>query len=67
MISGFTVARVYGWIPRGRRDHDTGLKVPDLDSLLAGFGPGARVTGWDGIADACRLDIHTEACVGETA
>jgi hypothetical protein len=24
MVSGFTVAGVYGWIPRGRRDHYTG-------------------------------------------
>ncbi|HEX4832796.1 MAG TPA: cytochrome ubiquinol oxidase subunit I [Trebonia sp.] len=24
-----------------------GIKVPDLDSLLVGFGPGTKVTGWD--------------------
>ena len=24
-----------------------GLKIPYLDSLLVGFGPGTRVTGWD--------------------
>lgn len=51
----------------GRRDHHTGLKIPGLDSLLVGFGPGTRVTGWDGIPDAYRLGIRTEAYAGETA
>lgn len=67
MVSGFTVAEVYGWIPHGRRDHYTGLKTPGLDSLLVGSGPGTRVTGWDGIPDACRLGIRTGAYAGETA
>ena len=26
-----------------------GVKIPDLDSLLAGFGPGTQVTGWDSV------------------
>jgi hypothetical protein len=67
MVSGFTAAGVYGWIPPGRRDHHTGLKIPGLDSLLVGFGPGTRVTEWDGIPDAYRLGICTEAYAGETA
>ena len=24
-----------------------GLRIPDMDSFLVGFGPGTRVTGWD--------------------
>jgi hypothetical protein len=63
MVSGFTVAGVYGWIPRGRRDHYTGVKIPGLDSVRAGH-PG---DGWDGIPDAYRLGIRTEAYAGETA
>jgi cytochrome d ubiquinol oxidase subunit I len=31
-----------------------GLKIPYLDSLLAGFGPGTRVTGWDSVSPAKR-------------
>jgi cytochrome d ubiquinol oxidase subunit I len=31
-----------------------GLKIPYLDSLLAGFGPGTRVTGWDSVPPAER-------------
>lgn len=31
-----------------------GLKIPDLDSLLAGFGPGTQVTGWDSVPPAAR-------------
>ena len=31
-----------------------GLKIPYLDSLLAGFGPGTRVTGWDTVRPAQR-------------
>ena len=31
-----------------------GLKIPYLDSLLAGFGPGTRVTGWDTVPPAQR-------------
>jgi cytochrome d ubiquinol oxidase subunit I len=31
-----------------------GLKIPDLDSLLVGFGPGTRVTGWDSVPRAQR-------------
>jgi cytochrome d ubiquinol oxidase subunit I len=26
-----------------------GVKIPGRDSLLVGFGPGTRVTGWDGV------------------
>ena len=29
-----------------------GVKIPDLDSLLAGFGPGTQVTGWDSVPPA---------------
>jgi cytochrome d ubiquinol oxidase subunit I len=31
-----------------------GIKVPDLDSLLVGFGPGTQVTGWDTVPPADR-------------
>jgi cytochrome bd ubiquinol oxidase subunit I len=31
-----------------------GLKIPDMDSLLVGFGPGTRVTGWDSVPAANR-------------
>ena len=31
-----------------------GLKIPDLDSLLVGFGPGTQVTGWDTVPAAQR-------------
>jgi len=31
-----------------------GLKIPDMDSLLVGFGPGTRVTGWDSVPAAAR-------------
>jgi cytochrome d ubiquinol oxidase subunit I len=34
-----------------------GLKIPDLDSLLVGFGPGTRVTGWDGVPPAFRPPV----------
>jgi cytochrome d ubiquinol oxidase subunit I len=34
-----------------------GLKIPDLDSLLAGFGPGTRVTGWDTVPPAQRPPV----------
>jgi cytochrome bd ubiquinol oxidase subunit I len=34
-----------------------GLKVPDLDSLLVGFGPGTRVTGLDSVAPADRPPV----------
>jgi len=26
-----------------------GLKIPDMDSLLVGVGPGTQVTGWDSV------------------
>ncbi|MGH3253121.1 MAG: cytochrome ubiquinol oxidase subunit I, partial [Trebonia sp.] len=26
-----------------------GVKIPDVDSLLVGFGPGTQVTGWDSV------------------
>ncbi|MGH3120738.1 MAG: cytochrome ubiquinol oxidase subunit I [Streptosporangiaceae bacterium] len=31
-----------------------GLKIPYLDSLLVGFGPGTRVTGWNSVPPADR-------------
>jgi cytochrome bd ubiquinol oxidase subunit I len=31
-----------------------GLKIPDMDSLLVGFTPGTKVTGWDTVAPADR-------------
>src|SRR5580693_8108219 len=31
-----------------------GLKIPDMDSLLVGFGPGTKVTGWDSVPPAGR-------------
>ena len=31
-----------------------GLKIPDMDSLLVGFGPGTQVTGWDSVPPADR-------------
>jgi cytochrome d ubiquinol oxidase subunit I len=34
-----------------------GLKVPDLDSLLVGFSPGTRVTGWDSVPSADRPPV----------
>jgi len=34
-----------------------GLKIPYLDSLLAGFGPGTRVTGWDTVPPADRPPV----------
>ena len=50
-----------------------GLKIPDLDSLLVGFGPGTQVIGWDsvpaggppagGVADPPVLRRHGRAGV----
>src|SRR6516165_6923396 len=34
-----------------------GLKIPDMDSLLAGFGPGTQVTGWDTVPPAQRPPV----------
>jgi cytochrome d ubiquinol oxidase subunit I len=34
-----------------------GLKIPYLDSLLAGFGPGTPVTGWDTVPPAQRPPV----------
>jgi len=34
-----------------------GIRIPDLDSLLVGFGPGTRVTGWDSVAPADRPPV----------
>jgi cytochrome d ubiquinol oxidase subunit I len=34
-----------------------GLKIPDLDSLLVGFGPGTQVTGWDSVPPAGRPPV----------
>ena len=34
-----------------------GLKIPDMDSLLVGFGPGTKVTGWDIVPAAQRPPV----------
>jgi cytochrome d ubiquinol oxidase subunit I len=34
-----------------------GLKIPDMDSLLVGFGPGTKVTGWDSVPAAYRPPV----------
>jgi cytochrome bd ubiquinol oxidase subunit I len=34
-----------------------GLKIPDLDSLLAGFGPGTKVIGWDSVPPPYRPPV----------
>jgi cytochrome bd ubiquinol oxidase subunit I len=34
-----------------------GLKIPFMDSLLVGFGPGTRVTGWDSVPPADRPPV----------
>ena len=34
-----------------------GIKVPDMDSLLVGFGPGTKVIGWDSVAPADRPPV----------
>jgi cytochrome d ubiquinol oxidase subunit I len=34
-----------------------GLKVPDMDSLLVGFGPGTKVIGWDSAPAAYRPPV----------
>jgi cytochrome d ubiquinol oxidase subunit I len=34
-----------------------GLKIPDMDSLLVGFGPGTKVTGWDSVPAAGRPPV----------
>jgi cytochrome d ubiquinol oxidase subunit I len=34
-----------------------GLKIPDMDSLLVGFGPGTQVTGWDSVSPADRPPV----------
>lgn len=34
-----------------------GLRIPYLDSLLVGFGPGTRVTGWDTVPPADRPPV----------
>jgi cytochrome d ubiquinol oxidase subunit I len=34
-----------------------GIKIPYLDSLLVGFGPGTRVIGWDSVAPAMRPPV----------
>ena len=34
-----------------------GIKVPYLDSLLVGFGPGTQVTGWDTVPPADRPPV----------
>ncbi|HSZ38983.1 MAG TPA: cytochrome ubiquinol oxidase subunit I [Trebonia sp.] len=34
-----------------------GLRIPDLDSLLVGFGPGTRVVGWDSVPPGERPPV----------
>jgi cytochrome bd ubiquinol oxidase subunit I len=34
-----------------------GLKVPEMDSLLVGFGPGTKVIGWDSVPAAYRPPV----------
>src|SRR5580700_1271900 len=34
-----------------------GIKIPDLDSLLVGFGPGTKVIGWDTVPPADRPPV----------
>jgi cytochrome d ubiquinol oxidase subunit I len=34
-----------------------GLEFPDVDSLLVGFGPGTKVTGWDSVPPAQRPPV----------
>jgi cytochrome d ubiquinol oxidase subunit I len=34
-----------------------GVKIPYVDSLLVGFGPGTRVTGWDSVTPADRPPV----------
>jgi cytochrome bd ubiquinol oxidase subunit I len=34
-----------------------GIKIPDMDSLLVGFGPGTKVIGWDSVAPADRPPV----------
>jgi cytochrome bd ubiquinol oxidase subunit I len=34
-----------------------GLRIPDMDSLLVGFGPGTRVIGWDTVPPAYRPPV----------
>ncbi len=34
-----------------------GIKIPYMDSLLVGFGPGTKVTGWDSVAPADRPPV----------
>jgi cytochrome d ubiquinol oxidase subunit I len=34
-----------------------GIKIPDLDSLLVGFSPGTRVTGWTTVVPADRPPV----------
>jgi cytochrome bd ubiquinol oxidase subunit I len=34
-----------------------GLRIPDMDSLLAGFGPGTQVTGWDSVPASGRPPV----------
>jgi len=34
-----------------------GLRIPGMDSLLVGFGPGTQVTGWDSVPPADRPPV----------
>ena len=37
----------------------SGLRIPDLDSLLVGFSPHTKVTGWNSVAPADRPPVPT--------
>jgi cytochrome d ubiquinol oxidase subunit I len=39
-----------------------GLKIPYMDSLLAGFGPGTQVTGWNAVPPAPRPPVVWLSC-----
>jgi cytochrome d ubiquinol oxidase subunit I len=34
-----------------------GIRIPDMDSLLVGFSPGTKVTGWDSVSPADRPPV----------
>jgi cytochrome d ubiquinol oxidase subunit I len=34
-----------------------GIKIPDMDSMLVGFGPGTKVIGWDSVPPADRPPV----------
>ena len=46
LLGAYANGRVYG-----------GLRIPDMDSLLVGFSPNTRVTGWDTVPPAYRPPV----------